>query len=130
MSEDLTRRLPDFEARVIAAITDLRAEMRERFASVENEIAVTRRELDARMVAVEGRVAAIEGRMTAVEGRMAALEEQNDARARETTPLWRDIKETLDEISSQMRIIALDSLKMRARVQDLEDKVRQRPPAA
>lgn len=105
MSEDLTRRLPDFEARVIAAITDLRAEMRERFSSLEQ-------------------------RMAAVERRMTALEEQNAARARETTPLWENIKETLDEISSQMRIIAVDSLKMRARFQDLEDRVRQRPPAA
>lgn len=116
MSEDLTRRLPDFEARVIAAITDLRAEMRERFAFVENEIAVTRRDLEARMIAVEGR--------------MAALEEQNAARARETTPLWNDIKETLDEINSQFRIVAVDLIKTRARFQDLEDKVRQRLPAA
>lgn len=86
----------------------------------------------ARFDAMETRLAGMEARFDA---RLTTLEEKVDARLRETRPMWeamqvqlQQIGDGIDDINRQLREVAFDSLKMRARIGKLED--RERTPAA
>lgn len=119
MNEESTQQFNAFEQRIIAAITDLRAEMRQQFAGI-----------DQQFVGINTRLGALEQQSVAMNARLSALEQQATARARETTPLWRDIQATVNEIASQLRLVVADLFKTRARVDDLEAEIRHHPPAA
>ncbi len=73
-------------------------------------------------------------RFDAMEARLASLEEKVDARLRETRSMWeampaqlQQIGDGVEDINRQLREMAFDSLKMRARIGKLED--RERTPA-
>jgi hypothetical protein len=107
MSEDTTRQLPSSaEDRIMSAIAEMRAEMNERFAAVENEIAATRRAFNTRI---------------------SSLEEQAAERSRETRPIWEELLMRVKKMDGKLGVLALDLLDQRAEINDLKNHL---PPAA
>lgn len=99
MNEDSTKQLPPFEERIIAAITELRTEMRNGFAAMST-------------------------RLTSLDDRLTSLEDKVDARLRETQPLLEGVQERLTSIESelvnlncQFRTLIRDSFDLRSRVE-------------
>ncbi|MDQ3258728.1 MAG: hypothetical protein M3R15_33480 [Acidobacteriota bacterium] len=122
MNEDTTQQLPAFEARIIAAIAEMRAEMSERLTAIEGEIS-------ERLTAIEGEVAATKGEVAATRQafhtRISTLEEKADERARETRPLWEEMRATLEEIRLQLNEALRDLMATRTRVARLKESQRQ-----
>lgn len=106
MSEDTTRDLPPFEERIIAAIAEMRAEMRDEFTAL-------RREFDTRM--------------TALEARVVALEVKVDARLRETRPIWENVLTQIKLIGAKLTVFGKDLVEVRAETELLKQRM---PPAA
>ena len=107
MSEDTTRQLPSSaEDRIMGAIAVMRAEMNERLAAVENEIAATRRAFNTRI---------------------SSLEEQAAERSRETRPIWEELLMRVKKMDGKLGVLALDLLDQRAEINDLKTHL---PPAA
>ncbi len=95
MEDETTRQLPAIEARIMAVITEMRTEIRERLTAIEGEVAVTRQ--------------AFHTRSTALEEKIEALEEKVDSRLRETQPIWEGIKVQLDRVESKLDVFATDT---------------------
>ncbi len=110
MSEDTTKNLDrrSFEERVLAEFAAMRSEF-----------------------------AAVNTRLDNLDARLTSLEEKVDARLRETRPIWEgvqlrltNIEARLDDLFVQFRELLGDLLSMRSRIGRLEERVRERPPAA
>jgi len=84
MEDETTRQLPAFEARMMATLGELRAELREQFSTTN-------------------------ARLTALEEKAEALEEKVDSRLRETRPIWEGMKAQLDRIESKLGVFATDT---------------------
>lgn len=75
--------------------------------------------------------------LDAIDRRLVALEEQSAARSRETRPLWDNLLVRLAELerneqqqTSLLNEIVRDLYNTRGRIGTLEDKMRERQPAA
>src|SRR5438128_2766350 len=120
MSEDLTRNLPptSFEERVLNELAGMRMNFSGRFDTLDN-----------RLTSVENRLSSLENGLTSLDGRLTSLEDKVDVRLRETRPIWEGVQQRLTEIEAQlkefnrqMKTLITDSFKLRARVEELEDK--------
>ncbi|MFN2454179.1 MAG: hypothetical protein ABR577_08160 [Pyrinomonadaceae bacterium] len=129
MSEDPTKDLHSagsFEQRVLAEFSaqrEMNTQLLDAIMQVNSRVGA----LEAR---ANARFDALDTRLTGLETRLITLEDKVDVRMRETRPIWEgvqtqltQVQTELKELNRQFKMLIHDSFNLRARVNDLEDRL-------
>ncbi len=136
MSEDPTKDLSVaglFEQRVLAEFAAQR-EANSQQCEINAQMLDAIMQLGSRIGASEGRTNArfdaLDMRLTEFETRSIVLDDKVDARLRETRSIWEgvqaqltQVQTELKELNRQFKMLIHDSFNLRARVNDLEDRL-------